>query len=143
MAESDPALFYSAALNSATAGAATLHGYPLEWRTPMIANVSLTTLRFLLHNTYPTPVQRQRVIALFTLDYPNDEEIGPVVSGLIDAAFSPMVFANMMEHLAPEEFAVCALLIPPPIARRYPWKPGERHQYINYLCEFDQTAFTD
>lgn len=143
MTLTDPAPFYDAALTGANGASLILHDYPMPWRMPMIANVSLSTLRYHFRSRLPTPTQREAVIAMFTEDYPRDEEIGGAVNQLIDAAFLPGALSDLMAHVEPYEFAACALMVPPTIAVRYPWQPGERDDYITHLCTFDHTAFTD
>jgi hypothetical protein len=140
----DPAPFYDAALTGVTGAALILHDYPLAWRFPMLLNATLTTIRKLLFtNTYPTPSQRDQAIAMFVEDYPGDPEFAGVIDQLIEATFNPVKLADLMANVDPQDLGGCAIMVPPTIAVRYPWKPGERDDYIAYLCRFDHTAFTN
>lgn len=143
MSLTDPAPFYDAALTGVTGAALILHDYPEGWRFPMILNVALTTTRALFNNTYPTPQQRDQAILLFVDDYPGDPDFAGVIDQLIEAAFNPAKFLDLIRNVDPQDFGACAIMVAPTIAVRYPWKPGERDNYIAYLCKFDHTAFTD
>jgi hypothetical protein len=143
MSLTDPALFYDAALTGANGAALILHDYPMEWRSPMIVNVALTTMRYLFEGDAPTDWERRAAIAMYVQDYPEDANIPGLINHFIDAAFDFATLKAILADVTPEEFASCALMVPPSIAVRYPWKPGERNDYIAFLCTFNHTAFTN